>query len=634
MAVKKVDKQPESRVTFAGIPVHKRDTQIVVQDNLLYEDQYSGLYWSQANPTNLLIEPPFNPLVLKGLVTKNNVLAQCVSAMEVNIDGTGWDIEPRDDTSNQEPDKEYERLKAFFSEPFPDVGFISLRRKLRYDLEATGNAYMEVLRNLKGEIVFLRYMDSSMMRLVKLDEPVEVEKEIVRGGEKVKAKMMTRERRYAMRVAERMIYFREFGSSRNLHRLNCVWEGQAVEEGGKPITIEPEFMATEVIHFTLEPDAGSAYGIPRWINQLPSVLGSRKAEEFNLEFFDSGGVPPVAVFVQGGALAADVMEQLKAYFNGDAKTKHRAAIVEVQSTSGTLAAGGSVQVKTERFGESKSDAMFQAYDKNTEEHIRVGFRLPPMFIGRAQDYNFATAMTGYMVTEAQVFAPERVEFDEIINNKIVRGLGVENWVMRSKALTIKNVEVQLKAMEVVADKIDPEDMVGTINDIAGLDLKFSKEAYEKAQQAAQPPMMQGAIPDPSQGQQSQPRPRQRPGRERDNVTPIREAQNRSGRTVGRETQADRDRAQRETVRRVQKSEDLSANDIVLLAGEWAVVMGLSEGPLPDDSELVIKLAEELDDAQRQLFNNVLAQKAFVNSAVDHEGLKDILDECIHCGHEH
>ena len=618
MTVKRVKKEdiPESKITFAGIPIKKRDTQIVVQDNLLYEDQYSGLYWSQANPGNMLIEPPFNPTVLVGLVTKNNILAQCISAMEVNIDGTGWSIEPRDNTENLEPDKDYQMLEAFFNEPYPDVGFITQRRRLRYDLECTGNAYLEVLRNLSGDIVFLRWVDSTTMRLVKLDEPVEVEKEITRNGKVLKAKMMVRERRFAQRVGEKMLYFREFGASRNLSRSTCVWEGAPVEEGGAPTTVEPDDMATEIIHLTLEPDAGTAYGVPRWINQLPSVLGSRKAEEFNLTFFDSGGIPPVAIFVQGGSLAGDVMEQLKGYFNGDAQSKHRAAIVEVQSTSGSLDKGGSVQVKTERFGETKSDSMFQEYDKNTEEHIRVSFRLPPMFLGRSQDYNFATAMTGYMVTEAQVFAPERLEFDEKINMLIVRSLGVDKWVMKSKPMTIKNVEVQLQAMELVSDKIDPEEMVGTVNDIASLDLKFDKETYDKNREMQQPAQQDMAV-DPETGAAipAKPAPTKKPPGK---VVPI----------AGDKDQGSAKLLSGPKPSSAKKSEDLSTEQVVRLVNEWSVAMGLDTGEV-DDPAHVLKLARDLSPEQRAVFNNVLATKAFVNAGVDAEGLAEIAECCAH-----
>jgi hypothetical protein len=114
-------------------------------------------------------------------------------------------------------------LKAFFKEPFPNESFVSQRRKLRADIEMTGNGYLEVIRNLEGKIVFLRHLDSSTMRLVKLDNPVMVEKIIERNGVPFKANIWVRERRYVQRVGTNYIYYKEFGSDRRLSREDGGW---------------------------------------------------------------------------------------------------------------------------------------------------------------------------------------------------------------------------------------------------------------------------------------------------------------------------------------------------------------------------------------------------------------------------
>ena len=53
---------------------------------------------------------------------------------------------------------------------------MDLRRRLRQDLEVTGNAFWELLRDGRGEIARLVYVPSYSVRLMPLDtEPVEVE---------------------------------------------------------------------------------------------------------------------------------------------------------------------------------------------------------------------------------------------------------------------------------------------------------------------------------------------------------------------------------------------------------------------------------------------------------------------------
>ncbi len=460
----------QSQLYWLGAKTRKADTELVVQDILLPEDEFANDYWDlKGNAQNQIMRPPYPLRYLKQLSYQNNILSQCIEAMVVNIDGTGWSVQPVEETTDAIDNNEDQKkqLESLFSEPWPDQSFVTMRRSLRYDLESTGNGYLEVIKNLDGEVIMLRHLDSTIMRLVRLDEPVQVEEEIVRNGQIQKATIWKRERRYAQKIGQQTVFYRSANSSREV----CAETGRWLSDD----QLDNHRLGSEVIHFTVHMDATSPYGIPRWINQLPSVLGSRKAEEFNLDFFDTGGIPPAVVFIEGGGLSQDVHDQLDQFFAGQAKSRHRVPIVQVQSTGGDVNNPGRVAVKMERFGEQKADSMFQQYDKNTEEHVRVAFRLPPMFIGRAQDYNFATAMTGYMVTEAQVFSPERQEFDEIINLQVTRSLNIDKWKITSNPLTITNTEVQMKGLELAAPVVDQEEWVTNLNRIASLNLKFDSD---------------------------------------------------------------------------------------------------------------------------------------------------------------
>lgn len=435
-------KQLEGEVHFIR-KANKNDTQkVITQDLLTTEDEFQSLYFTPRKNTNVVIEPPYNPLQLASLVHRNNILAQCIATMEVNIDGSGYTFElldkekdkvtgdtitdsgdkdnkgmsqddspgglpasqrPQDystppiqkadkdgdttsisDDTNQVVDKELEMLEHFFNEPYPGMSFTTLRRKVRVDMEATGNGYIEVIRNLAGEVVFLRHLESVLMRLVKLDAPTDVEVTVTRGDKDFKAVLPMRERRYAYKVGAHIVYYREFGASRQVNKKTGAWMEKGSDDE-KNIAI----LGSEVLHFTVTKDFRTHYGLPRWLNQLPSVLGSRKAEEYNLEFFDAGGLPPAIIFIQGGALVGGVKEQLNHYLSGKASQKHRAAIVEVMSTSGSLDSAGSVSVKTERFGPSATDSMFSSYDTACGEHIRKAFRIPPILLGTSSDYNRA-----------------------------------------------------------------------------------------------------------------------------------------------------------------------------------------------------------------------------------------------------
>lgn len=456
-----------------------------------------------------LVKPTYDPVVLALLTQQNNTLLQCSAAMEVNVDGTGYEIERADGESLTDDDKKkIKEIKQFFDESYPGESFVSQRRAMRRDIEGSGCGYLEVIRDVQGEITFTRRLDAKLMRLVALDAPVMVEKTITRMGKEKTVKMVVRERRFCMQVGSKFRFFKEFGASRDVDLITGEWlnpDGSAVpgsapfdattnnikitdnvmQVSGNPLavsgmvpskatvdtTLQPRAKGTEVIFFGAVPDVHTGYFVPRWINQLPSVLGSRKAEEFNLEFFNSGGLPPALILVQGGQLSPDSKVALTNYLSGKAKFKQRGVIAEVFSTGGSLdGSGGTVRVTVERFGDERSkDSMFSGYDKNCADHVRGAYRLPPLFLGLSADHNFATAYASYMVAEAQVFRPEREEFDEIINVKVMREIAPE-YLFRSLPLQINDVEQQLKALALVKEFADPEEFLRTVNEIASVTL--------------------------------------------------------------------------------------------------------------------------------------------------------------------
>lgn len=437
------------------------------------EDEYHSLYIGGRNERGI-IEPPYNLRLLDRLAQENNALSPCVEAMVTNVDGTGYDFASKDEeVEDGEDDARITQLQEFFAEPWPGESFVTIRKKIRRDLERIGNAYLEVLRNAQDEIVFFRYVDAKMMRLLKLEEPVPVQKTIRRNGADVTITVMERHRRFCQLLnGITLVYFKEFGVEGDLDKSSGTWaqKGQRLPANKR---------ASEIIHFTTLPDAKTPYGVPRWINQLPSVLGSRKAEEFNLEFFDNGGVPPAMVILQGGTLQAETRSAIekKAVF-GSASNKNRLVVLEVEPTGGSLDKPTQARVTVERFGgERQADSMFEEYDDKCEARVRRAFRLPPIFVGKADDYSFATAYVSYNVAEAQVFKPERDEFDEIITMKLLVAMGFGEYRLMSKPLTIEDATLKLQGIEIAlaTNRVDMEDIIYEINEACGTNIKVSDE---------------------------------------------------------------------------------------------------------------------------------------------------------------
>ena len=490
------------------------------------EDEFESFYVSTTTGGSAkggILRPPYHPAVLEVLAQENNTLGPCVDAMETNIDGTGYTFSHVDEDEEVEAKSdEFKRLKAFFDEPWPGVSFTTIRRRLRRDQEINGNAYLEVLRNLEGEIVFLRHVQAKAMRFVRLDDPVEVPIILNRGGTDFKVNVMMRERRFAQIVRSKPMFFKEFGVTRDLNKLTGTWEGVGLD-GQDPTSVPPELRATEIIHFGVTPDARTPYHVPRWIVETPSVVGSRKAEEHNVAFFDRGGVPPFLVIVQGGQMANKSAQALKEMFRGKSSEKLQAAVLEVFATGTQIDANSKVTVTVERFGSERTqDGMFQQYDKRCESHVRKSFRLPPIFLGLAEDFNFATAYASITVAEAQVFKPERDEFDERMNNTIMKALDAKELKYKSLPLAVKDITQQLAGVEMVKDDLPLEERVRAVGEIVDLELTPKDQDEQDADAAAIAAEAEAAAAEAeaaAAGQQDEQQGEQQPDAD-GNVTPI------------------------------------------------------------------------------------------------------------------
>lgn len=514
-----------------------RSMALTVEDNPWQRIQFTNKFNSLA--------PTYDPTSLQLISYQNNTLRQCIAAMISNIDGTGFEIKRKDggkiiqvvspDSPKPPPQPkqpipnptalpksqpggtgftlpapppkpmpkvgqpwppdatadpilmdppDVAKLKAFWDEPYPGVSFKTMRKRLRDDLETTGNAYLEVIRDQSGNIALLNPMDAKLTRLIRHDDnPVAVEETINRSGvpgEEQKVTLLVHERRYVQIIGLNARFFKAYKATRELNAQTGIWSTDSNE------MILPQDKATEVIHFMVDRDVLTPYGIPRWINQIPSVMGSRKAEELNLEFFNHGGIPPAIIMIQGGTLSPQGRTALTGYLSGQAKFKQRGVVMEIASSSGDLNSASQVKVTTEKFGDTEHDSKFEAYDDKCTQRVRSSFRLPAVLIGLEESYNYATVQTAVMTAEDQVFHPERVLFDEIINSTIMKELDEEGiYLFESKRMTAKFLDEQIKALTIAKGLVDGKSLVDAINDIVGLDLKFDEQADAIAKQTAQ-----------------------------------------------------------------------------------------------------------------------------------------------------
>lgn len=433
------------------------------------EDPFIGL-----SHRGEVIEPPFDLLTLAMLEEQNTELTPVIETMEANIDGFGHHLVPRFDVKTvaegerkrvkKDMRKEKVKLTNFFNYANIKDSFRQLRKKRRKDIEATGNAYWEIIRTMGGDIQGFEHLPSYQMRLGK-QEPHHIKVEIptlqLQEDGSFEIKKIETWQRFRKYVQSRLIVFRgitaeaggfkvrwfkEFGDPR-------VYDNETGElvpdekvnnwkKTGKPMP--QSHRANEVIH-SRRYSTRSPYGLPRFIGSLLAIYGSRAAEEINYVTFRNMNIPSMVIMVSNGQLTEGSIERITSFVESQIQGSDNYSKFLILEAEGMLEGEDAGQIKMEikpLVQIQHKDALFQNYSKQNKDNVRTSFRLPPIFVGRSEDYTRATAETSRRLADEQVFAPERDEFDEFINRLLFPVMGVRYHTYKSNSPnTTDNMEL-------------------------------------------------------------------------------------------------------------------------------------------------------------------------------------------------
>jgi PBSX family phage portal protein len=387
-----------------------------------------------------VIEPPYDPQVLCKLYEHSSSLRQNVDAYATNIDGFGHVFEPlvelkeagarelvadaiylersqainegvlgsilttnppsEAEVSKKIEDLRYQmrvekaRIDSFFENCVAEESFTRLRRKTREDIEVTGNGYWEVIRNDSGQISQFAHMPSRSVRVMKEKSPsISVTQPIRVSLLLFRHETFKRRFRRYVQIGDEHAWFKEFGdptvvSNKTGKSFENVEALRAVEGSAQP--------ANEVFHFKIPSLKNGSYGVPRWIGNLLSVLGSRSAEEVNLAYFDNKSIPPMAILVSGGRLGSDSVKRIESFVETQLKGRknyHKILVIEAETTAGSIGLAdnnGSMRVEIKMLTDAQlKDGLFLAYDAANMDKVGMGFRLPRLLRGDIRDFNRA-----------------------------------------------------------------------------------------------------------------------------------------------------------------------------------------------------------------------------------------------------
>lgn len=406
------------------------------------QDEFLGL--SGISGAQIVLPTPYNIHTLFNLIEQSNMLRQCIDAFVTNTVMTGWetDASVRDRKIVM---GEKNELQSFIDHANSEESLQTVMEKVVRDRESVGFGFLEIIRDALGDIAILRNAPALYTRLCpKHPDEQLVEYDVPRGRRITSVREYRKFRRYIQIVAGKQVWFKEFGDPRKMDFRNGCFEN---EDG-----YDPKYQATEIYHF--KNPSNEAYGVPRWINQLPSIIGSREAEEVNMRYFQDNTVPPIMLTVSNGRLTQQSYRELVKTINEDgigSDRQNKIMLIEAIGEGDSLdGKSGNVDLKVEKLTDQRqSDGLFKSYDEGNMGKVRSSFRLPPVIVGMSQDVNFATANVSAFIAESQVFAPERSKIDEVLNKLLVNGrtgLGLVSVKLVSRTPSITSPDMVIKTM--------------------------------------------------------------------------------------------------------------------------------------------------------------------------------------------
>lgn len=398
-------KKPQSmrvEVIKAAGQISKADT----PTQLSQQEAYTAGDW---------LTPPLDLLGLRTLVKNSSILPQCIRAYKNNIAGFGIGIRYREDV------EETPEMAAEFSRAEEIIELLNLEQDTKEVFEdiieareTYGIAYLEVIRNLAGEVQQIEFIKDTptVTKTRPLDEYVE--SKFFHKGKQIERKK--RYCKYRQQIGGKTVYFKEFGDPRVMDNR----DGKYIQQGQ---TLKAQYHANEIIEFAIGTEP---YGEVRWVGQILGVDGSRKAEMLNNNYFENGRHTPLMIMVKGGTLTDESFTKLQQYMNDikGAAGQHAFIILETESSDGRTDFDQDTKAEIEVKDLAnilQKDELFQDYLDNNRRKVQSSFQLPDLYVGYTTDFNRATAQTAQEVTEEQVFQPERKSLAWAVNNKLLNG---------------------------------------------------------------------------------------------------------------------------------------------------------------------------------------------------------------------
>jgi len=384
---------------------------------------------TSSKPVELPAPVPLD--ALERVIRECPELSRAIAAITVGVASRGFALPvidaERAAANEADAAAEHADLLAWIQRMCPNRSFSQVMKITVSSRKRFGFAAWEILRNIAGQVVGINPIeDGKTLRWCELDAQHTVVTRQIPIGDRIETESIQRRFRRFKQVispsrfgaARKTIYFKEFMDPRPLNRVT----GEYWTAASPPPAEFP--YATELLLFPVV-DAGGEHPQPEWIPILPDALASRAIRIINLDTLNNGATPPFIVVIEGtvdDAELAKIMDQFKD-IQGET-SRRRAIFVQVDSTTvgaGANKEGLTPKVRIEPMAQlMTTEGMFLKYLMWLEKSIASALRLPLLLVGNIDStLNRATAEAALVFAEDQVFAPERQDIEDVINDQLL-----------------------------------------------------------------------------------------------------------------------------------------------------------------------------------------------------------------------
>jgi HK97 family phage portal protein len=260
-------------------------------------------------------------------VEKNAFHSRC---LRVKTDCTvGLGINIMAGKHKDDPEKAHAKLSSVNDK---GQSFQEAVNRVALDFFTTGNGYLEVVRNNKGQVGEFYFMPAT------------------------KSWVAPRDREY-----------------------NFVYQNSSMLERAefKRFTPGDTKAGSTIIHFANYTQANIHYGLPDWRGCLDDIALDYYAVQYNKKFFINSGVPDLAIVVKGGAFDEDTRNAVVAFFQENIKgylNAHRTLYLPISDKE--------IEVKFERLAmDQMKDSSFDKLRERVRDNVVSAHGVPPRLVG-------------------------------------------------------------------------------------------------------------------------------------------------------------------------------------------------------------------------------------------------------------